>query len=66
MTQKQTLQKSVLIQSKKIPKSRHTIRSSQKRIQIFKKEIKQYIKDNNLNLNQKSDLIKLANYCDEL
>ncbi|MEE4198073.1 MAG: hypothetical protein V2I54_10545 [Bacteroidales bacterium] len=31
-----------------------------------KKEIKQYIKDNNLNLNQKSDLIKLANYCDEL
>ena len=42
MTQNQTLQKSVLIQSKKITKSRHTIRSSQKRIQIFKKEIKQY------------------------
>lgn len=31
-----------------------------------KKEIKQYIKDNNLNLNQKFDLITLANYCDEL
>jgi len=31
-----------------------------------KKEIKQYIKDNNLNLNRKTDLIKLANYCNEL
>lgn len=42
MTQKQPLQKSVLVQSKKIAKSRHIIRSSQKRIQVFKKEIKQY------------------------
>lgn len=32
----------------------------------YKKEIQQYIKDNNLNLNQNSDLIKLANYCDNL
>jgi len=31
-----------------------------------KKKIKQYIKDNNLNLNRKSDLIKLANYCNDL
>lgn len=42
MAQNKILQKSVLVESKKIPKSRHIVRSSQKRINVFKKEIRQY------------------------
>jgi len=40
MQQKQTLQKPILVSAKS--SKRHTIRSSQKRIQVFKKEIRQY------------------------
>ena len=45
MRQKQTLQKTVLVKTK-VVKSRHTIRISQKRTDVFKKEIKQYLDSN--------------------